>query len=364
MTDSEKGENRSLLYELGDACSAIARLQVHLTYPGNWRRAAAVARAVEASASAGLDGQGVSADVILHVHAGAHHPAAGGAAWLGRDVLRALESLDRLEFDGDRLPTETALARLRLTTTASGQAYLAQGPSGATPEALKRYLASGDPKDWPTGSTVGTSVKDADKVMTWLERSRRTIEEDEVGHSLLSLASIYRDFLAIGPFGEACGRVARLLVPALLRSWGWTPAAPALFVSQALASMPAERLNAAFGNPQAWTRLFLRILKVSARTQEDRIVAFSKLEKTLALKAKDEWRRSTSTLPAAVGWLFEHPVFTPEMLARALGLGSAGGRLVAGKLGAAGIVQPSRRGPYKAYTAWVLLEAVKPNRDP
>lgn len=338
--------------DLAATGAALSRLDAHLALRGNWARAETICRAIEASASASLAGYAAAADLILHLNAGLHHPAAREGVYLGLDTFRALELIGRMAFDADKLPTLDAIARLHLRARASSGSYLGSAPSGKPLELLERYLASGDPSDWPTAAEDAPEA--LDKVGDWLESTRALIEEH--GHSLPVLAEAVRTFIAAAPFVDDTGRMARLLIPALLYRWGWTPAAPSVFPSLALAQLSRGRLDAALASRDAWMTLFLAVLRSAARTVEDRIVYLA--------RQADRWRllfangRSTSALPSAVDWLFAHPVFSLAMLASGVNRTEHGARLVAERLVEERIVFRPPKRTYRAYSAGKLFEGV------
>lgn len=339
------------MLDLGATGAALARLDVHLSLPGNWSRAATICRAIEASAAAGLAGHGAAPEMILHLRAGLHHPAARAGVWLGLDTFRVLETLERLAFDGDGLPTLDAIAEMSLRACASSDAYAGAAPSGRPPEMLERYLRSGDPADWP--SAAGPERAEAiDRTDDWIRALRPLVEAG--GHALPVLAEAVRTFLAMRTFGEDTVRMAGLMVPALLYRWGWTRFAPAVFVSQSLARVALGRRSAAVERPEDWAPLFLAVLRSAARTQEDRIVRIANRAKLVHMRIAG--RRATSAMPAAVDWVFAHPVFSLALMASGVDRSEPGARMLVDGLVEAGLVDRPPRGSYRAFTAGSLFD--------
>lgn len=354
-----------LLFGVGSARTYLARLDVHLRFdPADpvrgWELAAPAARAVEAAASAGLDGEATFPDVVLAVDIGAAHPAESPGAWIARDVLRALRALDRVELDKVGLPSAAAVADLYARARASRSVYAAGMQFRRIADGYERWRDSGDPEAWPAAGGRSESARDdAALVEDWLEAARVLLGSENV-EPLGAVAEAIRGFLLCGAFGEENGRVARLLIPLLLRGQRLTREA-CCFVSPALAKSTSEVRTAALADPREWALLFFRAVRTAARAIEEGIVAIDRERRSWHERFRLGWPayRSTSAVPAAIDWVLRNPVFTTPILAKAIGCTLVGTRQgVLPRLVEIGAVEESTgRSRYRFYTASRILDA-------
>ena len=183
---------------------------------------------------------------------------------------------------------------------------------------------------------------------------------------LVRLGLIHYQFEVIHPFLDGNGRIGRLLVTLLLRTWNLIPE-PLLYLS---AYLEANRQNyydrllavSREGAWQAWLLFFLRGVSLQARD----VVARSRKLQDLReqYRAQFQAARAAVRLLSAVDLLFARPILTVNQVAEALGVTFATAQRHINRLEAAGLVREiTGQARNRVYRADEVLAAIEEPLD-